>query len=235
MNFNIILKINASDNIITRFAGIGDTVGVGFSGDKGSPLTALFDFEGAFFGGLHVVSATEIYIADENNNRIRKISCGDMALADCPATDTITTNTDSDITNGTFGSITVNPSPTYSAGGSGSPASVDLSVTYEIDLTNPAFIGHSIGIHLVLANGIDATDADVTIDSQITLNGSSIYSVSDGETITGAGNMARGFDETVDITSYVGMILTMQVTATLTTTNTAGVTHSSSLSSTLAC
>ena len=75
---DIILKVNATNNLINRFSGISDAAGNNFTGDLGVPLTATYSFLGLFsaFGGIEFISSTEMYICDQDHQRIRKIYCG---------------------------------------------------------------------------------------------------------------------------------------------------------------
>jgi hypothetical protein len=222
INDGIILKIDTTTNIIDRFAGISDATGDGFEGDKGSPITSLFDFYGAFFGGLHVVDSTHIYIADENNNRIRKILCGDMGLADCPDTTLISTNTASNVINGYFGTLLDNPFPIYNAGNSGAPTifsnSIDISTSFDIDLTDIAFAGHTVQLDILLTTSANSTGGgnDLSITASITMQGNTIYSIADSETLSSAGNMSRSFSSLVDVSAYIGEVLTITTSAVIT-------------------
>ena len=63
---NRIRKVNASDNIITTFAGIGTG---GFSGDGGAAVSS----EILNPNGIAIDNLGNIYIGDSNNNRIREI------------------------------------------------------------------------------------------------------------------------------------------------------------------
>jgi len=68
-----IFRVDATTNKISRFAGISSSIGAGFEGDGGSPLTARFNFT----SGIAVVSKTEFYISDYGNHRLRQGYCGD--------------------------------------------------------------------------------------------------------------------------------------------------------------
>ncbi len=64
---NGVFKRSASSGVVTRIAGA--TSSVGFSGDGGPALLAVFNHPSA----LAVDSAGNIYVADQFNNRVRKI------------------------------------------------------------------------------------------------------------------------------------------------------------------
>ena len=68
-SFEVVRKI--SNGVITTIAGTGL---YGFSGDGGPATAAMFEFP----DGIVVDSANNIYIADENNNRVRKIDNSGM-------------------------------------------------------------------------------------------------------------------------------------------------------------
>src|SRR6202011_2399609 len=62
-----IRKVNAATGVITTVAGNGT---VGYSGDGGPATNAEFQYP----GGVGIDSAGNLYIADQRNNRIRKVS-----------------------------------------------------------------------------------------------------------------------------------------------------------------
>jgi len=66
---NIVLRLDAATGILTRVAGNGTT---GFSGDNGPATSAQLYFP----TGVAVDSAGNLYIADADNFRIRKVSNG---------------------------------------------------------------------------------------------------------------------------------------------------------------
>jgi trimeric autotransporter adhesin len=66
---NTVLRLDATTGVLTLAAGNGTT---GFGGDNGPASSAQLYFP----GGLAVDSAGNLYIADTNNNRIRKVSNG---------------------------------------------------------------------------------------------------------------------------------------------------------------
>jgi uncharacterized protein (TIGR03437 family) len=66
---NTVLRLDATTGILTRVAGNGAT---GFSGDNGPATSAELNFP----AGVAVDSAGNLYIADTDNNRIRKVSNG---------------------------------------------------------------------------------------------------------------------------------------------------------------
>lgn len=66
---NVVRKINAADSVISTVAGNGAP---GFSGDGGAAVSATLRYP----AGLSVDGAGNIYIADQANNRIRKVSGG---------------------------------------------------------------------------------------------------------------------------------------------------------------
>jgi len=69
---NTVLRLDAATGILTRAAGDGTT---GFSGDNGPAASAQLYFP----TGIAVDSAGNLYIADTNNNRIRRVSNGVIA------------------------------------------------------------------------------------------------------------------------------------------------------------
>jgi uncharacterized protein (TIGR03437 family) len=69
VNGNIVLRLDATTGILTQVAGNGTT---GFSGDNGPATSAQLYFP----TGVAVDSAGNLYIADTNNHRIRKVSKG---------------------------------------------------------------------------------------------------------------------------------------------------------------
>jgi sugar lactone lactonase YvrE len=71
---NRILRLDATTGILTLVAGNGTA---GFSGDNGPATSAQLDT--SFETSLTVDSAGNVYIADGNNNRIRKVSNGLIA------------------------------------------------------------------------------------------------------------------------------------------------------------
>ena len=66
---NRIRKVTISTGIITTVAGSGGTSG-SYSGDNGSATAATLKYT----GGVVVDAAGNVYIADTNNNRIRKVT-----------------------------------------------------------------------------------------------------------------------------------------------------------------
>jgi trimeric autotransporter adhesin len=66
---NTVLRLDATTGMLTRVAGNGTT---GFSGDNGPATNAQLYFP----TGVAVDSAGNLYIADTDNNRIRKVSNG---------------------------------------------------------------------------------------------------------------------------------------------------------------
>lgn len=74
----IVYKVNGSDNIISRFAGITDFGDINIDVNLGSPLTTAFSFIGFFqnFGGLEFIAEDEFYIVSQDAHRIHKIYCG---------------------------------------------------------------------------------------------------------------------------------------------------------------
>ncbi len=64
-----IRRVNVSTGIITTFAGTGAT---GFGGDGGPATEARFDFGG--IGALAFDASGNLFIADSNNNRIRRVA-----------------------------------------------------------------------------------------------------------------------------------------------------------------
>ncbi|MGA3236246.1 MAG: hypothetical protein ABSG03_08085 [Bryobacteraceae bacterium] len=69
VNQNTVMRLDAATGILTRVAGNGAT---GFSGDNGPATSAQLYFP----NGVAVDSAGNLYIADTDNNRIRKVSNG---------------------------------------------------------------------------------------------------------------------------------------------------------------
>jgi hypothetical protein len=67
LNNNAIREVNGSTGVITTVAGNGTP---GFSGDGGAATSAQLDIP----GGVAIDNAGNIYIADRNNNRIRKVT-----------------------------------------------------------------------------------------------------------------------------------------------------------------
>jgi trimeric autotransporter adhesin len=72
VDHNTVLRLDATSGILTRVAGNGTT---GFSGDNGPAASAQLYFP----TGVAVDSAGNLYIADTDNNRIRKVSNGVIA------------------------------------------------------------------------------------------------------------------------------------------------------------
>lgn len=66
---NIVLRLDATTGVLTLVAGNGTP---GFSGDEGPAVSAQLDQP----YGIAVDSAGDVYIADTNNHRIRKVSGG---------------------------------------------------------------------------------------------------------------------------------------------------------------
>jgi uncharacterized protein (TIGR03437 family) len=69
VNQNTVLRMDATTGILTSVAGNGTT---GFSGDNGPATSAQLYFP----TGVAVDSAGNLYIADANNNRVRKVANG---------------------------------------------------------------------------------------------------------------------------------------------------------------
>lgn len=106
-----ICSVNLSTGILTTIGGTGTA---GFSGDGGPAINAAFWYP----AGLSVTAAGEVYIADYNNNRIRKID----------ATGIVTT-------------VTGNGSQTFSGdGGPALSASLNLPTGVFVDAANNIFI-----------------------------------------------------------------------------------------------
>ena len=73
-NQNAVLRLDATTGLLTLVAGNGTT---GFSGDNGPATSAQLNHP----IGVAVDSAGNLYIADANNNRIRKVSNGVISTA----------------------------------------------------------------------------------------------------------------------------------------------------------
>jgi uncharacterized protein (TIGR03437 family) len=73
--YQVVLRLDAKTSILTLVAGNGTA---GFSGDNGPATRAQLNLTSQFFGpaGLAVDSAGNLYIADESNLRVRKVSNG---------------------------------------------------------------------------------------------------------------------------------------------------------------
>lgn len=69
---SFVSKVNPAGSIVA-YAG-GPQKGTGFSGDGGPATSALLYFNSIGPSGLAIDSAGSLYIADTNNNRIRKVS-----------------------------------------------------------------------------------------------------------------------------------------------------------------
>jgi sugar lactone lactonase YvrE len=67
--WNVVLRMDAATGILTRFAGNGTA---GYSGDNGPATSAELNT----VGGVGADAAGNVYIADTQNNRIRKVSNG---------------------------------------------------------------------------------------------------------------------------------------------------------------
>jgi len=70
---NDVLRLDATTGVLTLVAGNGTG---GFSGDNGPAASAQLNFLGFLSGGVAIDPAGNLYIADSNNNRIRKVSNG---------------------------------------------------------------------------------------------------------------------------------------------------------------
>jgi hypothetical protein len=71
VNHNVIREVNLAD-VVTTVAGTGEQ---GFAGDGGAATSALLDSP----AGVAVDGVGNIYIADQYNNRIRKVSSGTIS------------------------------------------------------------------------------------------------------------------------------------------------------------
>jgi uncharacterized protein (TIGR03437 family) len=176
-----VMRLDAKTGILTRVAGNATN---GFSGDNGPAVNAQL------YGptGLAVDPAGNLYIADSNNRRIRKVSNGIIT--------TVAGNGVCDVAgNGVCG-----------AAGDGGPAtSAELSypIALAIDAAGSLYISDQSGVIRKVTNGVIASVAGsqgyfggITVDSVGNLylvDGPRILKVSNGVATTFAGNGTYGF------------------------------------------
>jgi hypothetical protein len=99
-NNNAIRKVNATTGIISTVAGTGIS---GFSGDGGPATNAQLNFP----WGVYVDTADNLYIADQFNGRIRKVSATTGIITTIAGSDTATTAGDGGpATNAKIGRLT---------------------------------------------------------------------------------------------------------------------------------
>lgn len=207
----IILKINNSDNKINRFCGINDASGGGFDGDTGAPLTAVLNLFGAFFGGIDVVSATEIYIADEANNRVRQIYCGDSPNVNiCPSFANLVSLISS---SGSINDIDTEAITLEGQTTGDDNTGITASATYDIDLTDPGFVGHTITLMYSYNFFFTTSDTNTTVgyNNTVTGDGDSLLDFTDTDSITAPGNSERESTEALDLTPYIGEVVTIVI------------------------
>ena len=239
--YKVIRKIT-NDNKLRSIAGyvlIHNTDSTTFDGElqPGSP-GFYGDGHASTFAAIGSVGANLIYdqngeivFVDPENYAIRKLVC--TTLVTCPSITVSKISTSGDVTNASENQIDI------TGGNSNDPAtSTSGSATYEIDLRSPDFIGHSVTATFVYSFTMQSVSTSTTanINNTITIDGDTVLSVVASNPFTAPGSGSENGTKTVDLTKYLGKIVTVVITIDqFFDTSASGVTIGFSLDTTLSC
>jgi len=139
-NNNRIRKVTASTGVITTIAGTGS---VGYSGDGGPATGATLDYP----YGLAVDTAGNVYIADSENNRIRRVDASTGLI------------------NTVAGNGTIKPPPYSGDGGLATNASLNTPRGVALDAAGNLYIADSLNSSVRLVNNAVSVSLAATLVS----------------------------------------------------------------------
>jgi uncharacterized protein (TIGR03437 family) len=155
------------NGIITTIAGTAYDDNPGFSGDGGPAINAQFNFSGLFPAGVAVDSLGNIFIADTDNHRIRKIASNGIISTVAGGGSQITAN--------------------YGDGGPATAAFLFMPTGVAVDTAENLYIADFSSVRKVDANGTITTVAGCTAANNVAcLLTATSGSVGDGGPATSA-------------------------------------------------
>lgn len=91
---------------------------------------------------------------------------------------------------------------------------ISASATYEIDLTHADFEGHSVNFAYAYNLFFTSSDTNTTVDysMSVTANGDSLLNFTDTDTIVAPANSEREDTVNLDLTDYIGTVVTIMIT-----------------------